>query len=156
MAKIPFDASNPDIEAVRRIMLTRLRDDESFHQLPRDDSGFNPYVEYNAPEENAIKPRPLLQELLLGQSRVRNRVPQAPPIRPSPKRSAMIRPAGVLALAVFWSPATNAQDLQRITLDGASIAEVTATFAHLTGRSIILGEDLQTHVCRNPASLAHR
>ena len=37
MSKIPFDSSNPDIEAVRRIMIARLRGDSSFRQLPRED-----------------------------------------------------------------------------------------------------------------------
>ncbi len=47
----PFDPGNPDIAAVRRIVLDRLRNDRGWHWFHSDGAGFRPYVEY--PPQNA-------------------------------------------------------------------------------------------------------
>jgi hypothetical protein len=49
--KIPFDPKSPDLEAVRQIVLERLRRDTAWQQLDNSGDGFAPFVEYVAPAE---------------------------------------------------------------------------------------------------------
>jgi hypothetical protein len=44
--KIPFDARNPDPDAVRQIVVERLGRDASWSQLDPTGDGFAPYVDY--------------------------------------------------------------------------------------------------------------
>ena len=46
MAPTPFDPANPDIAAVRRIVLDRLREDPMWRNFASDGAGFAQYVEY--------------------------------------------------------------------------------------------------------------
>lgn len=46
--KIPFDPRHPDPDAVRQIVVERLRHDTSWRQLDPTGDGFAPYVEYVA------------------------------------------------------------------------------------------------------------
>jgi hypothetical protein len=48
---IPFDAKRPDLEAVRQIVVERLRRDASWNHLDSTGEGFVPYVEYVARNE---------------------------------------------------------------------------------------------------------
>lgn len=50
--RIPFDHKEPDMEAVRQIILERLRNDPNWHQLDRTGDGYAPYVEYAGPTES--------------------------------------------------------------------------------------------------------
>ena len=45
-SKIAFDPANPDIEAVREIVFTRLRNDPEWQQLDQTGQGFDRYIEY--------------------------------------------------------------------------------------------------------------
>jgi len=46
MSKVPFAPNNPDIEAVREIVLARLKKQPDWNQLDQTGQGFEPYVEY--------------------------------------------------------------------------------------------------------------
>jgi hypothetical protein len=46
MSKIPFDPERPNAEAVRQIVITRLKNDPNWCQLDSPEEGFDPYVEY--------------------------------------------------------------------------------------------------------------
>jgi hypothetical protein len=56
--KTPFDPTRPDPEAVRQIVIERLRHDKAWRQFDPTGSGFAPYVEYIGP--NAQNGRHLL------------------------------------------------------------------------------------------------
>ena len=49
--KIPFDPRNPDLDAVRHIVVDRLRRDTTWKQLDNTGEGFAPFVDYVAPTE---------------------------------------------------------------------------------------------------------
>lgn len=49
--KIPFDPRNPDLDAVRQIVVERLRRDTTWKQLDNTGEGFAPFVDYIAPTE---------------------------------------------------------------------------------------------------------
>ena len=49
--KIPFDPRNPDLDAVRQIVVERLRRDTTWKQLDNTGEGFAPFVDYVAPTE---------------------------------------------------------------------------------------------------------
>ena len=49
--RIPFDPRTPDLEAVRQIVVERLRRDSTWRQLDNTGDGFAPFVEYIAPTE---------------------------------------------------------------------------------------------------------
>jgi hypothetical protein len=49
--KIPFDPRNPDLDAVRQIVVERLRRDTTWRQLDNTGEGFAPFVDYVAPTE---------------------------------------------------------------------------------------------------------
>lgn len=49
--KIPFDPRDPDLEAVRQIMVERLRRDTAWQQLDTTGDGFGPFVDYVAQNE---------------------------------------------------------------------------------------------------------
>lgn len=52
--KIPFDPTNPSVEAARRIVLTRLRHDPQWHTLDNSGEGFDSYVEYEGTANRGV------------------------------------------------------------------------------------------------------
>jgi hypothetical protein len=54
MARIPFSPNNPDLEAVRQIIFSRLRAEPNWNQLDHNGTGYAPYVQYAGSEWEAV------------------------------------------------------------------------------------------------------